>query len=103
MLVVLLTAGDLLRMRRPRGPSSARCWLSAVRAPGRRPAKTPIRFLNGPCGRSVQLGHRSGPGQTSPGQPAARPSGAVLREIGTSPACPACPARRGNGRSGWSH
>ena len=33
-----------------------RCWLGAVRAPGRRPAKTPIRLVNGPGGRSVQSG-----------------------------------------------
>jgi hypothetical protein len=78
-LVVLLTAGDLHRMRGTCCASGSRCWLSAVRAPGRRPAKTPIRLVNGPCGRSVQLGHRGVPGQKPPGQPTAGPCGAILR------------------------
>jgi hypothetical protein len=85
----------------PCGGSGARCWLSAVRAPGRRPAKTPIRFLNGPCGRSVQLGHRKVPGRN---RRASRRQGVRLHpaRIQTSPACP---ARRelpgGSGRSTW--
>jgi enoyl-CoA hydratase/carnithine racemase len=56
----------------------------AVRASGRRPAKILIRFLNGPCGRSVQLGKlrpviTTGAGRVEPsaGTHRARPDASV--------------------------